>query len=164
MSESQNTDDLEIYLRDHYAGAISALELLEHLIEVHADDSLGGFFSQLHAEIKADHEQLHNLMQALGFKDGTLRNAGAWVAEKMSRAKIGFAFGEDAKLRLLQALETLVIGITGKKLLWEALIAVKERSPVLRRTDLTLLQARAVQQIEQAEARRIEAARAVFAT
>ena len=66
MGDEQSKKDLEIYLRDHYAGAVSALELLEHLIKAHEDDSLGDFFYQLRAEIKADHQQLHNLMEALG--------------------------------------------------------------------------------------------------
>lgn len=162
MSDKQSRKDLETYLRDHYAAAISALELLEHMVKQHADESIGEFFRQLQADIQADHEQLHNLMQALGFEESSLRNAGAWMAEKLSRAKIGFTFGENAGLRLLQTLETLVIGVTGKKLLWEALIAVQNSSPVLQGTDLTRLKARAIEQLTQVEAQRLTAARVTF--
>ncbi len=164
MSDEQSKKDLESYLRDHYAGAVGALELLEHLTKAHADDSLGEFFRQLHGEIKADHEQLHNLMQALGFEESSLRDAGAWMAEKLSRAKIGLTAGEGARLRLFQALETLLVGITGKRLLWQALMAVKDSSPILQRTDLARLEARAIEQAERVEMQRLSAARATFGT
>jgi hypothetical protein len=162
MSEDQGRNDLEIYLRDHYAGAVSALELLDHMVSAHSDDSLGKFFEHLRAEIKADHQQLQNLIEALGFKESSLRNTGAWLAEKLGRAKVGFTAGEDARLRLLQSLETLSLGITGKKLLWRALIAAQDSSGVLQRTDLAHLEARAVEQAEKVETQRLAAAKAAF--
>jgi len=162
MSDDQRRKDLEIYLQDHYAGAVSALELLDHLIEVHEDDSLGEFFEQLRAAIKADHQQLQNLIEALGFEESSLRNTGAWLAEKLSRAKIGFTIGEDARLRLLQSLETLLLGIKGKQLLWRALIAAQDASDILQRTDLAQMEARAAEQAEKAEAQRRAAAKAAF--
>ena len=162
MSDEQSKKDLEIYLRDHYAGAVSALELLEHLIKAHEDDSLGEFFRHLRVEINADHQQLHNLMEALGFEESSLRSTGAWLAEKFSRAKLGFTVGEDAKLRLLQSLETLLLGITGKKLLWHALIAAQDSSATLQRTNLARLEARAVEQAEKVEVQRLAAAEVAF--
>ena len=162
MSEGQGRKDLESYLKDHYAGAVAALELLEHLIKEHSGDALSSFFTELRAEIKADHEQLHNLMGALDFEESSLRNAGAWMAEKFSRAKIGFSAGEDDALRLLQSLETLLLGISGKKLLWRALRVAKESSSVLQRTDFDRLEARAIEQAERIEAQRLAAAQAAF--
>jgi hypothetical protein len=164
MSDQQREKDLEIYLRDHYAGAVSALELLGHLIEAHEQESLGDFFRELRADIRTDHEQLHNLMEALGFEESSLRNAGAWMGEKLARLKVGISPGEDARLRLLQALESLLLGITGKKLLWRALAVVQESSPILRRTDLAEMESRAVEQSERVEAQRLRAAQDAFAS
>ena len=123
MSDAAHGDEIEIYLKDHYAGGIGALELLEHSIETHAGTPLAAFFAELHGDIKADHDQLHNLMTALGVADSDARNAGAWLAEKFSRAKLGFSGGDGSGLRLLQTLESLTLGITGKRLLWRALHA-----------------------------------------
>ncbi|HEX3818132.1 MAG TPA: hypothetical protein VHW03_07580 [Chthoniobacterales bacterium] len=162
MLAKQNHEDLEIYLKDHYAGAIGALELLEHLGEAHRGHPLGDFFHQLHIDVQADHEQLHHLMTALDMEKSAVRDAGAWVAEKFSRAKLGFITNEDPTLRLLQALETLYIGITGKKLLWRALRAARESSPILEQTDFDLLEKRAVEQAERIDAQRLETARQVF--
>ena len=93
MSDAAHGDEIEVYLKDHYAGGIGALELLEHSIEAHAGTPLAAFFAELRGDIKADHDQLHNLMTALGVADSDARNAGAWLAEKFSRAKIGFSGG-----------------------------------------------------------------------
>ncbi len=71
--------------------------------------------------MKADHEQLHEIMTALGIEESNARNAGAWMAEKFGRGKLGFGGGATSGIRLLQALETLAIGITGKLLMWRAL-------------------------------------------
>jgi hypothetical protein len=162
MSDEKGSEDLETYLRDHYAGAAGAIDLLEHWSEAHAGTPLGSFFSELLADVNADHEQLHNLMTALGFEESSVRNAGAWMAEKLGRAKLGFSAGEDSELRLLQSLETLFLGITGKQLLWRALRAVKDASPILRRTDFERLEKRALEQLNRVEARRIEAAGSAF--
>lgn len=162
MSEDQNGEDLGIYLKDHFAGGVGALELLEHLISEHADDPLGPFLGELRAEIQADHEQLHEIMDALGCEKSSVRNAGAWMAEKFSRAKIGFTADNGSKLRLLQSLETLLLGINGKKLLWRALAATKDSSPILQQTDLVRLEARAGDQADRVEAQRLETARTAF--
>ncbi len=158
MSEEENAQQLESYLKDHYAGGVAALELIKHSIETHRGTSLAAFFEELHAEVKADHEQLHNLMTALGFDASGVRNAGAWMAEKLSRAKIGFSGGKGNELGLLQALEGLSIGITGKRLLWGALRTVQKSLPILQQTDFELLEKRATEQLDRVEAERLAAA------
>ena len=162
MAEKKSSEDLEVYLKDHYAGAVGALELLEHLGKAHAGDPLGEFFRGLESDVKADHEQLHNLMTTLGFEESGVRNAGAWVAEKVGRVKLGFSAGEEAKLRLLQSLESLFLGITGKQILWRALRATSDAWPTLQQTDFDHLERRALEQLERVEAQRIEAARGAF--
>jgi hypothetical protein len=148
MSDAAKGDEIEIYLKDHYAGGIGALQLLEHSIETHAGTPLAAFFAELHDDIKADHDQLHNLMTALGVADSDARNAGAWLAEKFSRAKLGFSGGDGSGLRLLQTLESLTLGITGKRLLWRAMYEIRQQ--------------RAIEQSNRVEIKRLETARSVF--
>ena len=69
MSDAAHGDEIEVYLKDHYAGGIGALEMLEHSIESHAGTPLAAFFAELHGDIKADHDQLYNLMAALDVAD-----------------------------------------------------------------------------------------------
>ncbi len=158
MSEPESKEQLGVYLRDHYAAGVGALELIEHSRESHAGTPWAAFFAELQKEVKADHEQLHNLMQALSVDDSSVRNAGAWMAEKLGRAKLGFSGGESTELGLLQTLESLALGITGKQLLWRALAAVRESSPDLQKTDFKLLETRALAQLQRVEAKRLEAA------
>ena len=162
MSDAAHGDEIEVYLKDHYAGGIGALELLEHTIEAHAGTPLAAFFAELRGDIKADHDQLHNLMAALGVADSDARNAGAWLAEKFSRAKLGFSGGKVSNLRLLQTLESLALGITGKRLLWRALHAIRQSSPVLQQTDFEHLEQRAIEQSDRVEIKRLETARAIL--
>jgi len=164
MGDDKHNTDLETYLRDHYAGGIGALELLDHLIKTHQTDDLGRLFLQLRSEIQSDHEQLHELMVSLGFEKGMLRNTGAWVAEKIARAKVGFTASAGSRLRLLQSLETLLLGITGKTLLWRALMEAQDFSSILKRTDLERLESRAVAQAERVERQRLLTVQGTFCT
>ena len=122
MVKGEN-EELETYLKDHYAAGVGAIELLEHQAKTHEDKPLGAFFKDLLAEVTLDHKTLHGLLFILGFEESPVRNAGAWMAEKLGRAKLGFAT-ETYGLPLLQTLETLALGITGKGLLWRALSKV----------------------------------------
>lgn len=161
MAKDESGRRLETYLQDHYAAGIGALELLEHLQKAHAGERLEGFFQELHRDINHDHEQLHNLMSVLGCDHSTVRDAGAWTAGKLSLLKLGLS-GDGTNLRLLQSLESLYVGITGKRLLWRSLEVVQESWPVLRKTSLAKLEERACDQAERVETERIKAAAAAL--
>ena len=158
MKEDQSREDLGTYLKDHYAGGVGALELLEHLIKEHGNNPLGNFFSRLREEIQADHDQLHSLMTRLGHEESSLRNAGARMAEKFSRVKLGFATSGDSQLRLLESLEARLLGVTGKRFLWRALAALRPALPILEELDLAQLEARAKDQADRVDAERLKSA------
>jgi hypothetical protein len=153
--------ELAAYLNDHLAGSTAAVELLEHLIEQHPDGELGKLFKELHAEVTSDQEVLRKLLQRFS-REGGLRRAVAWMAEKFNRVKLRLAGDKAGELGLVEALEILVLGITGKQLLWRALSASLGDSPLLRGIDLSKLEQRAIDQSERVEAHRLEAARKAF--
>ena len=153
--------ELARYLRDHLAGATAAVELLEHLQEEHKDSELGRFFATLHDEVTSDKETLTRLLRRFS-RENPLLNAAAWLAEKFHRAKIKIAGDKAGRLGLVEALEILVLGITGKQLLWRALSASLGESPLLKGFNLEELEQRAIDQLERVEARRLDAARAAF--
>src|SRR5438874_5944346 len=153
--------DLDSYLNDHLAGSISALELIAHWAEVHKGEPLGSFFVATEREIKEDQDTLRNVMRSVGVEESELRQAGAWAAEKIGRARLMMAGDEPGSLGLVLTLEGLIMGITGKKLLWRALAAAN--LPQLSGYDFKELERRAEQQIERTEAERIRAARQAFA-
>jgi hypothetical protein len=153
--------DLDSYLNDHLVGSISALELIAHWVEVHEGEPLGSFFVETGREIKADQETLRKIMRTLGVEESKMRQAGAWVAEKIGRARLTIAGDEPASLGLVLTLEGLIMGVTGKKLLWRALATAKLSR--LNSYNFEQLQRRAEQQVERIEAERISAIRQAFA-
>ena len=152
--------DLDSYLNDHLAGSISALELIAHCIDVHKGEPLGSFFVETEREIKADQETLRDIMRILRVEESKVRKAGAWAAEKLGRARLIIAGDEPDSLGLVLTLEGLIMGVTGKKLLWVVLAAAK--LPRLNSYNFEQLQRRAEQQIERIEAERISAVRQAF--
>jgi hypothetical protein len=152
--------ELDSYLNDHLAGSVGALELLDHWIKLCDGRPLAKFFAGLKEEIEADQKTLHELMHTLGTKESSIRRAGAWVAEKFSRAGLAIAGDEVGALDLLLALETLEMGISGKKLLWRALAAVD--IPRTGNIDFAELEQRAEEQIARVELERMRAAREAF--
>ena len=80
--------NLTIYLNDHLAGSVAALELVDRLIETYKGKPLEQFFKDLRSEIDADQGELQDLIEKLGEKESPVRKAGLWVAEKFSCAKI----------------------------------------------------------------------------
>ncbi len=150
--------NLDSYLNDHFAGSISALEVIAHWAEAHKGERLGSFFVEIDREIKADQETLRDV---IGVEESKVRQVGAWAAEKIGRARLIIAGDEPGSLGLVLTLEGLIMGVTGKKLLWVALEAAK--LPRLNSYNFEQLQRRAEQQVERIEAERISAVRQAFA-
>jgi hypothetical protein len=147
--------DLDSYLNDHLAGSISALELIAHWVKAHKGEPLGSFFVQIEREIKADQQALRDVMRTLEVEESKVRKAGAWAAEKIGRARLTIAGDAPGGLGLVLTLEGLIMGVTGKKLMWRTLAVAK--LPRLNSYNLEELQHRAEQQVARIEAERISA-------
>ena len=153
--------NLDSYLNEHLAGSLGALELIDHWAEVHKDEPLGSFFLDIERELKADQDTLRDVMRSLGVEESKVRQAGAWVAEKVGRARLVIAGDDPGSLGLVLTFEGLIMGVTGKKLMWGSLAAAK--FPPLNTYNFEQLQRRAEHQADRIEAERISAIREVFA-
>jgi len=153
---------LAIYLNDHLAGSVAALELLTHLEKANAGTPGEGFFAALRADIEGDRQDLEALMGRLHVAASPMRKATAWFVEKAAQLKLRLDDPAGGALSQLQALEAVAIGIHGKQALWCALAAVARDKPMLRETDLERLEKRAVEQRRRMERVRLEAARAAL--
>lgn len=89
------------------------------------------------------------------------RCAGAWAAEKLGRARLIIAGDEPGGLGLVLTLGGLIMGVTGKKLMWRALAAAN--LPQLNGYDFEQLQRRAEQQIERIDGEWMRAVPQAFA-
>jgi hypothetical protein len=154
------SEPLSIYLSDHLAGAKFAIDLLEYLRETHETLPLGQFADRLLGKIMEDRSVLEKLSNDVG---GTsiLKEASAWLAEKTARLKL--RLGTDAGFSEFEVLETLSIGVVGKLKLWQALSQIVDQDARVRGLDLDRLIARAQEQHDEIEMRRLEAAKKVLA-
>jgi hypothetical protein len=119
-------------------------------------------FLSLKEEIEQDQLIVKRLLESVGGKESKLRKAAAWLTEKVGEAKLELDDSGNGQLRLLEALETLGLGIQGKAGLWRALAAASPKEPEIARLNLAALERRAHDQFEKVEAQRLEVARAAF--
>jgi len=85
-----STKNLSLYLNDHLAGSVSALELLDHMISTSTDRALEQFLRHLRGDIQ---EVLRKVMGMLGIEESGVRKAVAWAMEKVGRVKLPLAGG-----------------------------------------------------------------------
>ena len=154
-------ETLSTYLNDHLAGSIGAVAMVERAIVENAGTLLGRRLEEILKEIKKDQLVLQDLIERLGSKENPLKKAGAWLAEKAGRVKLG-GTGDPGELSRLEMLETLGIGMQGRRALWRALRVAAKKHPAIRELDLDLLERRAVEQHDRVEEWRLEAAREVL--
>jgi hypothetical protein len=151
------SDPLATYLHDHLAGAVVAINLLEVLRDQHAGEPLGQFAAELLVEVAADRAVLQGLAERVGAGSSGLKEAAAWLGEKVSRLKLRRRAAGG--LGTFEALEALALGILGKLALWRALAVIAAVDVRLGGMDFDHLAARAQAQHAQVEERRLEAAR-----
>jgi hypothetical protein len=150
---------LTTYLNDHLAGSVAALELLDHLIGLYRGTEREKLLQGLRSEIEEDQKLLQQVLNQVGGKESRVRKAAAWLTEKIGEAKLKLDDPGNGELRVLEALETLGLGIQGKLALWRGLAATGDRLPQVANLDFASLQRRAAQQYERVEAQRIQVAR-----
>jgi hypothetical protein len=147
-------DPLATYLQDHLAGAVAAIELLEALRSQEADQPLGRVATGLLQEIEADRETLRGLVARIGAQPSVLKEATAWVAQWISRWKLGQL--PTDRLGVFEALEVLSLGILGKRALWRAMQAIASTDPRLGDVAYDELLARAEEQFSRVEGLRLD--------
>jgi hypothetical protein len=129
---------LSIYFNDHLAGSAAGLELARRIGD-----------ADLAREIEEDRETLIDVMRRLSVDRDDVRQALGWTAEKALRVKPGGR---------LHDLETLSLGVEGKRLMWVAVRHARGADPKLQGIDLEALITRAESQRSRLEDQRVAAA------
>ena len=150
------SDPLATYLHDHLAGSNFATELLNNLRDQHADEPLGQFAAALLSELLEERQVLQRIIDRVGTEPSALKEATAWVGEKVSRFKLSRA--SSGEFGTFEALEALALGILGRAKLWRALSVIAPTDARVHGVDFDTLIARAQAQHEQVEERRLQIA------
>jgi len=154
--------NLGLYLTDHFAGSVLAVELLDQLMKSCAAAETVSALGGLRDEIEQDRRELKRFMDGLNIAESRPRKSAAWMSAKLTEMKLRLEDGAAGPLRLLESVEIVALGIDGKRALWRSLEAAAEIVPELRRVDFAGLAERAVEQRRRAEEIRLSAARAAL--
>jgi len=112
---------LETYLQDHHAGATAGLELARRSAGSNEGTAYGPELATIAAEIDEDRRTLGRVMEELGVEPHQIKEAGAWLLEKVGRLKPNDSWLSYSPLSRVLELEGLIAGVSGKHALWEAL-------------------------------------------
>jgi hypothetical protein len=137
---------LHVYLNDHRSGAMTGVALSRKLRSRFEGTERGPFFSKLAGDIEADLATLDALMASLQVRHNTLKHAGGWMGEKVSRLKLNPWFNGSERLTILLEIELLSLGVEGKLAMWRALQGVTDSRPELKGAPLDELVGRAEEQ------------------
>lgn len=148
---------MEVYLNDHLGGAMLGSDLAKQLRDANEETPLGELMTRLAAEIEEDRQTLVKLMDDLGVSRNPVKQATGWLAEKASRVKFSGASSGERDHGLFLALESLRLGVAGKRCLWLALQGIQSDQPELAALDLDALLARAAEQERALEHERMAA-------
>ncbi|HVM11999.1 MAG TPA: hypothetical protein VM638_05950 [Actinomycetota bacterium] len=153
---------LGIYLNDHLAGATAGRELAKRCLSNNEGTPLGAYLETLIDEIDEDRAALERLMERLDVPVSPWKRQALWLAEKVGRLKMnGQVFGYS-DLSRVEELETLLLGVTGKLILWRSLAETGPQEPRLEVAELAVLAERAERQLRILEGHHRDAVKQAF--
>ena len=159
MTESRRL--LDIYLRDHRAGAVAGRRLAKRL----AKENLESQWAMLHKvarEIQEDETTLDIAMRMLGVTEAVLKNLAAVAIEKVGQLKPNGRLLSYSPLSRVVELESLMSGIVAKRRLWVSLRQFALDHNSLPGIDFEKLEARAADQLSTLASLHEKAARMAF--
>ncbi len=143
--------DLATYLRDHLAGADTAIQTVQGLSDAYRGGAAGALFESLCEQFREDRRVVEGILTELGY---TSRSAKRLAGRATGSALRVVAGGAPGELSLFRTLEALAIGVQGKRCLWRsAQMLVALPHPPGRRSFVEL-EADAVRQWEAIERHR----------
>lgn len=110
--------------------------------------------AELLLDIEMDRTSLQQIAMRFGEASNVVKEAAAWLGEKVSRLK--FSDAGVIGFGTFETLEFLQWGIGGKAALWRALEVASGSDDRLKATDFTFLISRAEHQVERVEQQRLE--------
>lgn len=148
---------MDVYLNDHLAGAMLGSDLAEQIRDGHEGTPLGDVMASIAAEVEEDRQTLLDLMERMGTSKNPVKQATGWIAEKASRAKFSGVTSRGREHGAFMALESLTLGVEGKRSMWKVLKKLASEYPALAATNLDELINRAEAQHATLERERLAA-------
>jgi hypothetical protein len=115
---------LAIYVNDHIASAAGGIELVTRMIGAHAGSSHEAGLRQLLDELRQEKSDLTATTRALGLPVRQYKQVGAWIGEKLSRAKLNGHLLSRSPLSDLVEFEFIATAVLAKRAGFESLRAL----------------------------------------
>ena len=158
-SSSSQTGRFRSYLADHLTGSDAAFAVVKRLrTSQHTPEEIE-LFERLYREFSEERAVVRTLLQTLGGSPFKLKRLLGQTAGSALRAAAG---GEPGDLALFRTLESLAVGVQGKRCLWRAAQSLESWLPVAGRKSFHDLEMQAVAQWEHIERRRLALASSTF--
>ena len=153
---------LDIYLRDHRAGAVAGRRLAERLYRKNPESQWAPL-QKIAREIEEDETTLVITMRMLGVSEAVLKNLAAVAIEKVGHLKPNGRLLSYSPLSRVVELESLMSGLIAKRRLWVSLRQfARDANRSLPGIDFEELEARAAEQLTTLASLHEKAARIAF--
>jgi len=150
---------LGIYMNDQLASGLVFREVAQRAASENAGSATGKALANVATQIAEDIKTFERLMQRLGVKRSRVKPQLAIAAERLARLKPNGRLLAYSPLSRFVELDFLVMGIEGKKILWENLADLAGLRARLPDVDFDALVERADRQRAELEPFRREAGR-----
>lgn len=157
-----NDEALTTYLNDHLAGSEAGRALAERCAASNPATPLASFLRSLVTKIEDEQALVKDLVARSGGEVNALKAAVGWLGEKASRIKLDNPLQSYTALDRLEQVEGLLLGVRGKKALWDAVGATLRTDRRFAEIDFTELGRNAEEQLNELEQYRLAAAHEAF--
>ena len=136
--------------------------MMDNIENAYPNSLAATVIGQIRPELESERSVLRKLLAGLGTEPSRSRRVLGWVSEKFVELKLHADDPDHGTLRLLESVEMLSLGISGKIALWKVLDSVKDAEPLLTGVNFKELLESAHAQHSRMESVRINAARDAF--
>jgi hypothetical protein len=127
----RNLDLLAVYANDHLAAATGGIELVSRMLGRHRGSRYEQKLEELLDELREERSAVRTSMAALGFPVRQYKQIGAWVGEKLSRAKLNGYLLSRSPLSDLVEFEFIATAVLAKRAGFETLLEIAAIDPRL---------------------------------
>ena len=142
---------LVAYLRDHLSGSDVALRVVHRLSSTRQGTGDETLFRRLSEEFEEERALVRTLLSQLGASERSIKRAAALASSGVVKLTAG---GEPGDLSLFRTLESLAVGIQGKRCMWRALQNLRSVPQAIHGVTVADMEGKAVRQWEDVEKRR----------
>lgn len=141
-------DALEVYLQQHWAAAAGGRDLARRVASTHDGSDVGAPLDAIAIEVAEDQEALRSVMLSLGVRPQLLLPVVARVAERAGRLKPNGRLLHRSPVSDVLEVEALRAAVSGKRAVWDSLLAVGDDVEQVPVDEVRRLRQRADDQLE----------------